>query len=951
MATLGVPASLHKTTLLPEGGRDFLRRRLMEILGAAIAVGGVLLLISVFTFNAADPSLNHATGTPPANMMGVAGAYISDLLLQTFGLAIVLVPVAMITWGVRMVRTHHLGFFGLRLSLLLLALLMMSVACEGLGDVGGAATHAGAGGLVGIALIGQFREFVLSHSSGGSLVLIEPGCAALAFIAMAPALGMNRTDLPLIFRILRAPFLWAGWLMRAGVGIWRGRPDSFDEANEPLGPEIGYPEIPGEIDASQYDPAHFRENRLVALPEEGVGLPPRDSLMVDVPHSPLERHAPEIPPAPVAMRPVAVGPATDSASPDSLVERTLFDRLAGGFRIEPIMNRLRPTTLPAAAREEPVMAPLQPAADEAPTEILHASAPHAEAAEIEDDGQGEEEGSDENPFIPDDALMPEQPQAPAAQGNVRIIPRKSAVAQGKRAAKGGQRELALGGNEYELPPLDLLSLPSRVQTETKIDESALEQNARLLETVLDDFGVKGQIVKVRPGPVVTLYELEPAPGTKASRVIGLADDIARSMSAVSARVATVPGRNVIGIELPNARRETVFLRELLSTKNYEDNRLNLPLALGKDIGGDPVIADLARMPHLLIGGTTGSGKSVAVNTMILSLLYRLPPDKCRFIMIDPKMLELSVYQDIPHLLTPVVTEPRKAIVALKWVVREMEDRYRAMSAQGVRNIAGYNDKLAEARKKGTLLTRKVQTGIDPETRRPTFEEEEIDLNPLPFIVVIIDEMADLMLVAGKEIEAAVQRLAQMARAAGIHVVMATQRPSVDVITGTIKANFPTRISFQVTSKIDSRTILGEQGGEQLLGQGDMLYMAGGGKIARVHGPFVSDGEVEDVVRHLRAQGAPAYIESVTDDPEGEEGGGAPGEGGEEGESDQLYDQAIALVARERKCSVSFVQRYLQIGYNRAARIVERMEREGVVSAANHVGKREVLARDIDDRTR
>jgi S-DNA-T family DNA segregation ATPase FtsK/SpoIIIE len=357
------------------------------------------------------------------------------------------------------------------------------------------------------------------------------------------------------------------------------------------------------------------------------------------------------------------------------------------------------------------------------------------------------------------------------------------------------------------------------------------------------------------------------------------------------------------------------------------------------------------MPHLLIGGTTGSGKSVAVNTMILSLLYRLPPDRCRFIMIDPKMLELSVYQDIPHLLTPVVTEPRKAIVALKWVVREMEDRYRAMSALGVRNIAGYNERLVEAGRKGQMLTRKVQTGIDPETRRPTFEEEEIDLTPLPFIVVIIDEMADLMLVAGKEIEAAVQRLAQMARAAGIHVVMATQRPSVDVITGTIKANFPTRISFQVTSKIDSRTILGEQGGEQLLGQGDMLYMAGGGKIARVHGPFVSDTEVEEVVRHLRAQGTPSYIESVTDDPDAEEGGlGLPGEG-EDSEGDQLYDQAIALVARERKCSTSFIQRYLQIGYNRAARIVERMEREGVVSPANHVGKREVLARDIDNRER
>jgi S-DNA-T family DNA segregation ATPase FtsK/SpoIIIE len=930
-------AGPHRTTILPEGGRDFLRRRLMELVGVACAALGMAVLMAVFTFNNSDPSLNHATGNPPTNLMGLPGAYVSDVLLQTFGLAIVLVPVALITWGVRMLRTHHLGFFGLRLSLLLTALLMMSVACVGLGDVGGAATHAGPGGLVGLALVGRFREIVLTHSSGGSLALIEPICAALAFIAMAPALGMNRTDLPLIFRILRAPFVWGMWLVHAGVGLWRGRPQRFDEANEPPAPEIGYAEIPGEIDASQYDPARFEQ-----IPIEGEPLPPRESLMIDAPNAPIERPVSDIPPPPVVMNPTA--PQADGAMPESLVERTLFDRLAGGFRIEPIFGRLRGTPEPAAERVEP----LAPVAELVPPPMAQpetmAATPALAPVEAEE--------GDDNPFTPD-TLLGDQPAA-AAEGpapGVKIVPRKSAVPQGKRAAKAGQRELDLGVGEYQLPPLDLLAQPSRVK-ETKIDEAALEQNARLLETVLEDFGVKGQIVKVRPGPVVTLYELEPAPGTKASRVIGLADDIARSMSAVSARVATVPGRNVIGIELPNAKRETVFLRELLSTKHYEDNRLGLPLALGKDIGGDPVIADLARMPHLLIGGTTGSGKSVAVNTMILSLLYRLPPDKCRFIMIDPKMLELSVYQDIPHLLTPVVTEPRKAIVALKWVVREMEDRYRAMSAQGVRNIAGYNEKLGEARKKGVLLTRKVQTGIDPETRRPTFEDEEVDLNPLPFIVVIIDEMADLMLVAGKEIEAAVQRLAQMARAAGIHVVMATQRPSVDVITGTIKANFPTRISFQVTSKIDSRTILGEQGGEQLLGQGDMLYMAGGGKIARVHGPFVSDGEVEDVVKHLRAQGAPAYIDAVTDDPDGEEGGGGAGEGGsEEGESDQLYDQAIALVARERKCSTSFIQRYLQIGYNRAARIVERMEREGVVTAANHVGKREVLARDIDDRTR
>ena len=940
-----------KTAILPEGGRDFLRRRLMELVGAATAGSGTLLLAALFTYTPTDPSMNHATAQVAHNLAGAPGAYVSDLLLQTFGLAIFLVPIAMITWGVRMVRTHFLGFFGLRLSLLLLALLLMSVACVGIGNVGDAATHAGAGGLVGLALVGRLRELVLTHSSGGGLALIEPACAALAFIAMAPALGMNRTDLPLIFRILRAPFLWFMWMMRAAVGLWRGKPQTFDEQADLPGPSIGYAEIPGEIDALHY-PTTFEQ-----IPETGAPLPPRDSLLVDAPHSPIAPLATEIPPSPTPLHPAAPALQAEPRLGETAADRTLLDRILSRFRApatddERNHERIEPGFAPPPVHA-PVFAPVAvPAPVAGETGEIEAAAPDETEDEIT------AEADDENPFTPDAPLIDDPAPLGAvgaaagiAAGGPKIIPRKAGTpAQGKRARKAGQRELDLGQGEYQLPPLDILSQPPRVAAEVKIDESALEQNARLLETVLDDFGVKGQIVKVRPGPVVTLYELEPAPGTKSSRVIGLADDIARSMSAVSARVATVPGRNVIGIELPNARRETVFLREQLSTRQYEDTRIALPLALGKDIGGDPVIADLARMPHLLIGGTTGSGKSVAVNTMILSLLYRLSPDKCRFIMIDPKMLELSVYQDIPHLLTPVVTEPRKAIVALKWVVREMEDRYRAMSAVGVRNIAGYNEKLVETARKGGALTRKVQTGIDPETRKPTFEDEEMDLTPLPFIVVIIDEMADLMLVAGKEIEATVQRLAQMARAAGIHVIMATQRPSVDVITGTIKANFPTRISFQVTSKIDSRTILGEQGGEQLLGQGDMLYMAGGGKIARVHGPFVSDGEVEEVVRHLRAQGQPAYIESVTDDPEAGIDG-LPGEGGEEPESDQLYDQAIALVARERKCSTSFIQRYLQIGYNRAARIVERMEREGVVTAANHVGKREVLARDIDDRER
>jgi len=502
---------------------------------------------------------------------------------------------------------------------------------------------------------------------------------------------------------------------------------------------------------------------------------------------------------------------------------------------------------------------------------------------------------------------------------------------------------------YELPSLNLLAAP-RAGERATLSADVIRENATALEGVLADFGVRGEIVNARPGPVVTLYELEPAPGIKSSRVISLADDIARSMSALSARVAVVSGRNAIGIELPNPTRERVYLRELLASRDYAETSARLPLCLGKAIGGEAVLVDLSRMPHLLIAGTTGSGKSVAINTMILSLVYRLHPDQCRLIMVDPKMLELSVYDGIPHLLTPVVTDPKKAVVALKWAVREMEERYKKMSKLGVRNIDGYNARVAEASKKGEKLSRTVHTGYDKETGEAVYEEEELDLEPLPYIVVIVDEMADLMMVAGKDIEGAVQRLAQMARAAGLHVVLATQRPSVDVITGTIKANFPTRISFQVTSKIDSRTILGEQGAEQLLGQGDMLYMAGGGRISRVHGPFVSDGEVEKIVRHLKSQGAPEYLEAVTaEDLEGEDGqavfdSSAMGsaEGGD------LYQQAVQLVTRDRKASTSYIQRRLQIGYNRAASLMERMEQEGVVGQANHAGKREILVESAED---
>ncbi|MCK0196233.1 DNA translocase FtsK [Ancylobacter sp. 6x-1] len=506
---------------------------------------------------------------------------------------------------------------------------------------------------------------------------------------------------------------------------------------------------------------------------------------------------------------------------------------------------------------------------------------------------------------------------------------------------------------YAFPPIELLADPPEVEPDFELSAEYLDRNSVKLQQVLHDFGVRGEIIDANPGPVVTLYELEPAPGIKSSRVTNLSADIARSMSAVSARVAVVEGRNVIGIELPNQRRETVWLREMLASHEFElaAAKAKLAIALGKTIGGEPVIVDLARMPHLLVAGTTGSGKSVAINTMILSLLYRHRPEQCRLIMIDPKMLELSVYEGIPHLLTPVVTDPKKAIIALKWAVKEMEDRYRKMSRLGVRNIDGFNARMAEARAKGEIITRTVQTGFDRETGQMMEEEEIMDLSALPYIVVVVDEMADLMMVAGKEIEGAIQRLAQMARAAGIHLIMATQRPSVDVITGTIKANFPTRISFQVTSKIDSRTILGEMGAEQLLGQGDMLYMAGGGRISRVHGPFVSDHEVEKVVAHLKRQGRPDYIEAVTaDESEETEGiedtavfdksamGATSGE-----ESGDLYDQAVGVVLRDRKASTSYIQRRLQIGYNRAASLMERMEKEGLVGPANHAGKREILA--------
>ncbi len=571
-----------------------------------------------------------------------------------------------------------------------------------------------------------------------------------------------------------------------------------------------------------------------------------------------------------------------------------------------------------------------------------ADAPYADE---EEDYSFADEENDADGYHLDEAPEPLAATRLAERRQSRVMREEARSRQ--PAARRKQTALNLGAGEYQLPALELLAEPVVVKDTQKLSDEALEENARMLEAVLADFGVKGRITAVRPGPVVTLYEFEPAAGVKSSRVISLADDVARSMSAVAARVAVISGRNVIGIELPNQVRETVFLREMFASNDYEKARAPLTLALGKTIGGEPVMADLAKMPHLLVAGTTGSGKSVGLNTMILSLLYRMALEQCRLIMIDPKMLELSVYDGIPHLLAPVVTDPKKAVVALKWAVREMEERYRKMSKMGVRGVEAFNDRVRKAKDKGEVLKRTVQTGFDRETGKPIYEDETLEFDTMPYIVVVVDEVADLMMISGKEIEGAVQRLAQMARAAGIHLIAATQRPSVDVITGTIKANFPTRISFQVTSKIDSRTILGEQGAEQLLGQGDMLYMAAGGRIRRVHGPFVSDHEVEDVVRFLKSQGTPEYLDAVTEEPDEENDdpyavmmGGGNSESG-----DDLYDKALAVVARDRKASTSYIQRRLGIGYNRAASLIERMEQDGVISGPNHKGFREVLLPD------
>ncbi len=985
--------------LLDQGTQAMLERRGRELLGLVLVLVAFGFTLMLWTYSPEDPGWMVATEEPAQNMFGRFGAALASTLIILIGKGAWTIPMIFAAWGVRFV-THRGGERAIgRVVFAVIAVAFAAVHCATLVP-GDAWTHTfGLGGLFGDTVTGSLIG-VIPGSAGFGLKFLSLMTFAGLIAMMLFVCGFDLDEMKQIQRFLLLGSVMGYAALRQGVGAGargaltgaaalqdRARARSAAAAvrgYETMGRDApvtrrGVPPMTGG-DAGTMAPEPLRasgarpmqpslgpdgrpDGRPDTRPDMRMPAPEpvreKLSLLARLRRSALSE--PEL--EPELVEPVQTW---DPLMPqEDRIKARISDVIRTRVQRSPDFPVAPPLLSPAQRIEPPVMRPKGPVvlmADTRPLPRLTTPpAPAAEAWTAEDnvpanvfaedaawDDTAEDYGPDQLDELEDD-IPQARPMGFAADRRAVVqhavkkpTPSRQAMAESQPALRFEEP-----ASVYELPPLNLLSAPIKVQGNQLSDE-ALEENARMLESVLDDYGVKGEITAVRPGPVVTMYELEPAPGLKASRVIGLADDIARSMSALSARVSTVPGRSVIGIELPNAHREKVVLREILAARDFGDSHLRLPLALGKDIGGEPVVANLAKMPHLLIAGTTGSGKSVAINTMILSLLYKLTPEECRLIMIDPKMLELSVYDGIPHLLSPVVTDPKKAVVALKWVVGEMEERYRKMSKMGVRNIEGYNGRVREALSKGELFKRTFQTGFDEETGDPVFETEEFAPVALPYIVVIVDEMADLMMVAGKEIEACIQRLAQMARASGIHLIMATQRPSVDVITGTIKANFPTRISFQVTSKIDSRTILGEQGAEQLLGAGDMLYMGNGAKITRIHGPFVSDEEVEEIVNHLKSFGPPVYMSGVVEGPEDDAAGDIDmvlGLGSGEASDDALYDQAVAIVARDRKCSTSYIQRKLGIGYNKAARLVEQMEDEGVVTRANHVGKREILVEE------
>ncbi|MEM9247587.1 MAG: DNA translocase FtsK 4TM domain-containing protein [Pseudomonadota bacterium] len=936
------------------------------LLGLAVCTGALLV-----SYVPDDPSFFSATDAPAENWLGRFGASVAAPLFIIVGFAAWTIVAVVAVWGLRLMLNIGAERVLARAIFLPLVVFVASIYAATLVPGADWTQSFGLGGLLGDTVLGALINILPIRAAEGVRLLALP-IGLLGIVLFLFSAGFSRLELRkgVRFVLYGLVMLYAGLVGLLGMGARQTRDaaaglSARQAARREARQDVAEVRADAPIvvrDAAEEPP----------LTKPAPAAPPKAGLLASV--TKAVRRAPE--PEPEASIDAEQDGGDDRVQ--TRIANAIRARALTGQDVRPApVGRTEPPVR-RARKPEPLIVKVPGAVPTAPMAQLDAEAPAparfvppaapdvAESPPAQSTSRiaprlGAATEHTSEPAAPVD-LAQEEPSSPArdsspserlpmpeeAPSAVVQHPPRRAAQPSRRAVAEAQPSLALEPHEdgYETPPLSLLTSPERIVRHILPDD-ALEENARMLESVLDDYGVKGEIVSVRPGPVVTMYELEPAPGLKASRVIGLADDIARSMSALSARVSTVPGRSVIGIELPNANREKVLLRELLSVRDYEDQNVRLPLALGKDIGGAPVVANLAKMPHLLIAGTTGSGKSVAINTMILSLLYRLTPDECRLIMIDPKMLELSVYDGIPHLLSPVVTDPKKAVVALKWVVAEMEDRYRKMSKMGVRNIEGYNGRVRETLAKGEMFSRTVQTGFDDETGEPVFETEEFAPETLPYIVVVVDEMADLMMVAGKEIEACIQRLAQMARASGIHLIMATQRPSVDVITGTIKANFPTRISFQVTSKVDSRTILGEMGAEQLLGMGDMLHMAGGGRITRVHGPFVSDEEVEEVVNHLKAFGPPDYVGGVQDGPDEERESdidavlGLATGGNTDGE-DALYDQAVAIVARDRKCSTSYIQRKLAIGYNKAARLVEQMEDNGVVGPSNSVGKREIL---------
>ncbi|WP_310622002.1 DNA translocase FtsK [Flexibacterium corallicola] len=907
-------------TLSPEDTesplKSFLRRNLIAATGLLVIFLCVLLAAALATWTVSDPSLSHATENTVRNALGTPGAIVADVLMQAVGLASLALLFPLLMWGWRIFWNKKPRVARRKLLSWGAGTFFFSGALAALPITTDWPLPTGLGGFLGDWIFAVPSTFSPPVSEGMKTLIGVLGLGIPSLLLLVHAsgwIGQNPEDLELepaehfededydeenedsyLSARLGAISHWKLMVVGAVQRLLFKRNSQEDKVEE-------------EEEYDDYAPEpHVYSSNIAPEEEEIEEETERPSLIErlrDVPTKISERFLPQE-----------------------------DDGLADFYEKSEPQSEPQVFTTPTDQTDIPW------------NDMEQDHEKYEDDFEVDqpDDIQFDIPAIEPVPMRPVGIAPPVEPQKPVA----RVVPQAEAPKPREATVKSRPAPTPVPLVDYELPDIDLLQEP-RDSSKLRLSQDALEQNARILEGVLEDFGIRGEIIEVRPGPVVTLYELSPAPGIKSSRVIGLADDIARSMSAISARVAVIPGKNAIGIELPNARRETVYLRELIASEDFDNSKAKLAMTLGKTINGEAVIADLARMPHLLVAGTTGSGKSVSVNTMILSLLYRLTPEQCKLIMIDPKMLELSIYDGIPHLLTPVVTDPNKAVVALKWTVREMEDRYKKMSKMGVRNIDGYNTRIAQALKKGEAFTRTVQTGFDRDTGEPIFEDEELPLEKMPYIVVVVDEMADLMMVAGKDIEGAIQRLAQMARAAGIHIIMATQRPSVDVITGTIKANFPTRISFQVTSKIDSRTILGEMGAEQLLGMGDMLYMAGGRKTQRVHGPFVDDDEVEAIVNHLKEQGVPQYLESVTEDDEASGGYDALSSGSGNASND-LFDQAVAIVARDKKASTSYIQRRLSIGYNRAASLIERMEQEGIIGPANHAGKREILVRPEDE---